>query len=468
MFFHIANFCVKKKSFRYNKLRKKTEGRTFSMKKTVYWQVMLVLQILCLLIPSMSEAAVVNGGELSQVDFWENRTNPAIVLSAGEIADFNRGIRKTSAGMVDLRSYPMVKKGKDIKALLTASSIFPKEACKENGELFSEKDKALVFAEMDTEHFKNMEKVKRGVVVRHSNLRTLPLSSPLAEKGDSIEFDLLQETAVDPSEPVVVLHTSRSGAFYYVQMYNYRGWMLATDVAIVQEDRVWKKYIQPRALLVVTDKNYTLKDDQEDVFYQMGSRLPIKERNQSGYEVFVPRRTESGTLQEEQHLLPEDPAYQDGFLPYTRKNIVQQAFRYAGEPYGWGGLQQSVDCSSFIANIYRSVGIFLPRNADEQEAGVARKTVLNKLGERKIYSLLHQKALPGDALYMDGHVMLYLGEIDGIPYAIHALGSYTEDAAGNPVKQRVMQVVVSDLSLHRGNGNSFAASLTSLVSFSGK
>lgn len=438
------------------------------MEKKVYWRAVLLLQMLWLLIPSISEAAVVSGGELSQEDFWESKASPAIVLSAGEIADFNRGIRKAVPAVADLRSYPMVKKGKDIKTLVTASSIFPKEAYKENGELFSEKDKTLIFAEMDTAHFKNMEKVKRGVVVRHSNLRTLPLVSPLVEKGDSAAFDLLQETAVDPSEPVVVLHTSRSGAFYYVQMYNYRGWILAADVALVQADKAWKKYSNPQDFLVITDKNYTLKGGQEDVFYQMGSRLPIKERNSSGYEVFVPRRTETGLLQEEPVLLPEDPAYRDGFLPYTRKNIVEQAFRYAGEPYGWGGLHGSVDCSSFIANIYRSVGVFLPRNADEQEGCNAKRTALNKLEESKIYRLLQQKALPGDALYMDGHVMLYIGEAEGIPYAIHALGSYTEDIAGNPVKQRVMQVVVSDLSLHRGNGKSFAASLTSLVSFSGK
>ena len=56
-----------------------------------------------------------------------------------------------------------------------------------------------------------------------------------------------------------------------------------------------------------------------------------------------------------------------GFLPYTRNNLIQQAFRFLGDEYGWGGQNNSVDCSSFTQDVYRSFGIVIPRDADQQE-----------------------------------------------------------------------------------------------------
>lgn len=123
-------------------------------------------------------------------------------------------------------------------------------------------------------------------------------------------------------------------------------------------------------------------------------------------------------------------------------------------PYGWGGLKDSVDCSSLIFNAYRTVGIILPRNADEQEqsAGVTHK-LSGTSGER---TAVINSLEPGACLYMDGHTLLYIGKINGDPYTIHSLGSYFNKG----VRQREMRVVVSDLALARANGSSFLQELT--------
>ena len=68
---------------------------------------------------------------------------------------------------------------------------------------------------------------------------------------------------------------------------------------------------------------------------------------------------------------------------------------------------------------------------------------------------------PGACLYMDGHVVMYIGQINGAPYSIHALGSHYVKG----VRQREMQVVVSDLTLQRSSGNSFLADLQTAVEF---
>lgn len=170
------------------------------------------------------------------------------------------------------------------------------------------------------------------------------------------------------------MHTSTNGYFYYVQAYNYRGWLSKFDVA--ETDRsIWLRYAEPKNFLTVVAKDYTLKADGAQVLFQQGARLQLADKKASAYTVKVPVRTKEGKLQEEKVVLAANASLHEGYLPYTTNNIIRSAFKFYDSVYGWGGLQQSVDCSSFISNAYRTVGIFLPRNADEQEtsAGIHKK-----------------------------------------------------------------------------------------------
>ena len=147
-------------------------------------------------------------------------------------------------------------------------------------------------------------------------------------------------------------------------------------------------------------------------------------------------------------------------MPYTTNNIIRSAFKFYGMPYGWGGLKESVDCSSLILNAYRTVGIYLPRNTDQQAntAGIT-KQLLGLDNTKK--SELIKGLVPGAALYMDGHGLMYLGQINGTPYCIHALGSHFINGS----QRREMQVVVSDLTLKRSSGNSFLEDLYAAKEF---
>jgi hypothetical protein len=104
------------------------------------------------------------------------------------------------------------------------------------------------------------------------------------------------------------------------------------------------------------------------------------------------------------------------------------------------------------------VGVYLPRNADEQEASAGLHVDLSKLDDAGKLAAI--KELPiGSCLYMDGHCMLYIGKSNDIPYVLHALGSYYKD--GKSVN--TMRVVVSDLTLQRHNGKTLLSDLTTAV-----
>lgn len=48
--------------------------------------------------------------------------------------------------------------------------------------------------------------------------------------------------------------------------------------------------------------------------------------------------------------------------------LVREATRYIGTPYVWGGnsLTSGVDCSGYVQQLYRMIGVDLPRTAHEQ------------------------------------------------------------------------------------------------------
>lgn len=103
-------------------------------------------------------------------------------------------------------------------------------------------------------------------------------------------------------------------------------------------------------------------------------------------------------LDEAQHTY--DIASVDG----TRKNLVQYAMRFLGNPYVWGGNDPNtgVDCSGFVKYVYQNVAnITLPRTSYTQ-----------CYSGKRISSL---QMLPGDLIfYADsagevGHVAMYVG-----------------------------------------------------------
>ena len=69
--------------------------------------------------------------------------------------------------------------------------------------------------------------------------------------------------------------------------------------------------------------------------------------------------------------LADEPARD--WLPTPREGSpVDEARRYLGAPYEWGGLTaRGIDCSGLVHMAYRRLGRLVPRDADEQaEAGI--------------------------------------------------------------------------------------------------
>ncbi|MGB8455641.1 MAG: C40 family peptidase [Anaerocolumna sp.] len=85
-----------------------------------------------------------------------------------------------------------------------------------------------------------------------------------------------------------------------------------------------------------------------------------------------------------------------------RKEIVDYALQFEGNPYVWGGtsLTKGADCSGFTQSVFKDKGINIPRTSRLQAAG-GRKVSFNTIK-------------PGDLLFyrknnIINHVAIYIG-----------------------------------------------------------
>ena len=145
-----------------------------------------------------------------------------------------------------------------------------------------------------------------------------------------------------------------------------------------------------------------------------------------------------------------------GLRPFTRRELLTEAFSMLGEPYGWGGKDGGYDCSRFVLEVFSRFGIDLPRHSARQAmAGTFGLDVSGVEDPNEKRLLLEAAARRGIVLlHFPGHIMLYLGTTDeGVPMAIHAFSEYLTPCDGMDLEtiNRVDRVTVSDLSLGAGS-----------------
>ncbi len=420
----------------------------------------LCLLCLCFVALPVNAAGITNFSKLVTADYWieNNPEGDTVILGDKGIERFNAEIRKVSPTVVDLENYPTTIKKRALKMKLNNFEALDEDLYL-RGNRVSENYKGILRKLVNAAAITDDVQVRYAVVVRRSNLRNLPTGEGLFYFAADKDFDALQETALDPCDPVVVLHTSDNGQFHYVQTINYSGWVSTYDIAFTDRE-TWLKYVAPEKFVVVVGKSVKLKTWEETVEYQQGSRIPLSSVDEKAYVLYVAGRDKNGNLDKVKVKIAKNAALNEGYLPYTSNNILRSAFKFYGEQYGWGGLKNSVDCSSLMYNAYRTVGIYLPRNADEQEASAGLHIELSKMDDAtKLVTI--QDLIPGTGLYMDNHCMMYLGKSNGVPFVLHALGSYYSE--GKTV--RIMRIVVSDLTLNRHSGNSMLTDLTRAIEF---
>lgn len=106
----------------------------------------------------------------------------------------------------------------------------------------------------------------------------------------------------------------------------------------------------------------------------------------------------------------------DGF----RKSLVDSAMSYLGKQYRWGGKSPvGVDCSGFVFLCYMENGVLIYRDA-------------RICAGYPVHSIPREKLMPGDLIYWEGHVGMYLGQERYIHATANQTGPFVTVNSLNP------------------------------------
>lgn len=313
--------------------------------------------------------------------------------------------------------------------------------------------------------------VSYAVIVKNIAAYDLPTTDVLSSSAETGSSNSLQQTTLKINEPVVVLHESSDGEWLYVVSNEYIGWVEESSCAYFEDYEKWMDFQNNKEFIMVY-KDTVLEENNQALY--MGTKMYLakdgeyeKEHMSEDYDYVlrIPQKGADGYLEYVYVGVATEENLCEGYLPYTRENIIKLAFQELGEPYGWGGANGDRDCSMYVKDIYSCFGIKMPRNSRLQMAVPTYGESLSGKTEADIVTRM-ERACMGDVLGISGHVMLYLGEANDQHYVISMLSSYVPETVtenfGEYV-EAVNKVQVNTLDVRRRNGNTWLQELLSIV-----
>ncbi|OGW96715.1 MAG: hypothetical protein A2Z81_01815 [Omnitrophica WOR_2 bacterium GWA2_45_18] len=397
--------------------------------------------------------------EMKTAGFWIGRqAHPDnLVMDQHAILEFNRHVREDLKLTRDLSKVPAWYNGAEFKQQLETrlADLKTQGYFADDGQKSSEDFFTGTRTEMALEAIGPEIPLEYGLITRFADQRFLPGKRGLYAKAQDIDFDELQNSGLDLGTAVVILHQSADKKWFYVMSDLSEGWVEAENVALCSR-RAIEKYLAAKRWVVVTENKADLYLDQHRTqaydHVRMGVKFPSgKKRGKAFYSVMIPTRDVQGRMELRPAFINRAQV-SVGFLPYTMRTVLEQAFKLLNEPYGWGDRLGEQDCSRFVQEIFATVGIVLPRDSRNQAlVGVTRAAFESSTsGEEKLVELTQAAEIPV-LLYMKGHILLYLGMEENRPYAIHAVWAYRQPNGEEDRVRVINRVAVSDLFLGEGS-----------------
>lgn len=293
--------------------------------------------------------------------------------------------------------------------------------------------------------------VRYGFLLHCADQRLLPTDSALTLKPGDLEFDELQNSSLDLGTALIVLHETKDGLWVYAQSPSSSGWFKKEKIVFCEVHEFKDLLANKNFVVVISGKADIFLNDGLSKYYdyvRMGAKFIFNETsNPEIFEILIPAKKEDGKFFLQKAYIKRKDV-NTGYLAYTPRNIIEQAFKLLNAPYGWGGINGEQDCSSYIQELFQTVGITLPRNSSAQgKSGVPLGTFTAGEEKEKL-AILKEEAIPGvTILQLKGHVVLYLGIYENNPYVIHETHGYGQMDGLENVSMLVNRVIVSDLSL---------------------
>lgn len=397
--------------------------------------------------------------------FWAARLPDAdrVILDRAGIAAQNARMRAEDDSIHDLRALPARLPRATVLTDIQALSRWPqKPLFGEDGKPVAATARPAIEANLALEAIPAERPLQYGLVTHRAALRAFPTALRVFTSQGDTDIDRFQESALFPGDAVAVLHESADGQWLFITSERYSAWIEKRFVGVGDAATVLG-YGQHGPYRVVTGATaYTAFTPEEPrvsrLQLEMGVRLPVLadwpvaqpvngQQAHGAHVVQLPVRNDDGTLALVPALLPRSQDTASDYLPLTPRNLLTQSFKFLGERYGWGHSYDTRDCSGFVSEIYRSFGVLVPRNTSAQAVSPAldRIAFSDKDGKAKRNAAVQQLQV-GDLVYIPGHVMVTIGQLDGQTWMIHdTSGGSWFGADGKRVQAHLNGVSVTPL-----------------------
>lgn len=440
------------------------------------------LMVLFVTVSSFAEAEMLDYVRLADhvtidmlcADYWVGDEGDRLLLTQEQIASLPENDTLRLIQKADELNASQLRD--DILALGTKKP----EECFQNGIPVTQAYLDALLDNANADGIPDALSIRYGYSVARASLRSLPTNDFAGESESDLFYDKLVQSECMPFLPVMVVHESKDGEWYFVWFYGFGGWVEKNKIALCPSRGDWLARQEGEDFLLVTGRELRLNADRGNVelsglVLPMGTRMPlltVEETPESvsgratfnSYAVKLPVRGADGMIEDRVALVPMSADVHVGYLDYTSRNVLTQAFKLLGDRYGWAGLDLSNDCSGIVREIWLCFGIEMDRTAGPQSRTSLAKIidVENASTEEKMTALAG--LTPGSLVYFPGHIMIYLGTRDQIPYVISSVGSFATEMMETGTVMSVNSMVVNSLLVHRKSGLTWLDSLTKLIS----
>lgn len=365
-------------------------------------------------------------------EFWIDKIEKpdALIMNEKEITRFNHDTIYNKKTLTDFKEIPRYYESRWIKEMILKNFNGIKSRAKyfADGYKIPKSFYKDLKEEMNLNDFHELHRNTRyALTINYTNQKIIPTELSLLKKSDQIHFDRNQNSALDIATPIAILHSSADGFWHYGIGPSSSGWVRSKDIAFGEREEILN-YINSKNFIVTTEaKTALMIQGKYHDYLRMGVRLPMVMNIDDMTMVLVPIRDKKGDLLLSNATVKTANIHK-GYLPYTPRTILTQAFKFLHAPYGWGGMYGEQDCSKFLQEIYATTGVKFPRNSASQSNIGEAKLNLAGISKQSKYQFLKNSALAGvTIIHLKGHIVLYLGEYKDEPYIIHTVwGSSSE------------------------------------------
>lgn len=397
--------------------------------------------------------------------YWAARLDnaDAPILDRSQIEAQNARMRAQDSHIQDIATLPAQFDAATVCASITALSSWPTRALyNDKGHAIAPALRGTIEANLGLDAIPAQVAPAYALVVKRAALRTFPTRERVFSSVGDTDIDRFQESALFPGDKVAVVHRSADGHWLFVHSERYSAW-IETDAIASGDKATVLGYGAKGPYRIVTGATaqtvYTPEEPRVSrLQLDMGVRLPVLadwpasepvngQQAHASWVVQLPVREADGRLKMVPALLPRSQDTAADYLPLTPRLLLQQAFKFLGERYGWGHDYDTRDCSGFVSEIYRSFGVLLPRNTSAQAVSPAldRLPFTGKYG-KAVRDRAVTNLQVGDLVYIPGHVIMAIGHVDGRTWVIHdTAGGSWFGADGTRVQAHLNGVSVTPL-----------------------